>query len=184
MKKKARVLIGCLTTRESSSGADNQTTDQLAVLFLPCRPFCSHTCRCINVCSSSPFFSPFVQCQDRNETSILLSFSSHRGNCFLPPSGRVYRPFLVQLNVSLSDSRPCLPGAPGSSVHRQLMANPKSEPGQLFPPKAAQMPPAAINTWNTGNVPDTQLSGKTCSPPPEKLVIFGGLCSQQERILK
>lgn len=183
MKKKACVLIGCLSTCDSSSRADNQTTNQFVVLSALSALLFTHLS--LHQCLFQfPVFSPPicpVSRPQRNLNLALLLISP--GQLFPPPqSGRVYRPFLVQLNVSLSDSRPCLAGAPGSSVHGQLMANPKSECGQLFPPKAAQMPPAPINTWNTGNVSDTQLSGKTWAP--EKLVIFGGLRSQWERIRK
>lgn len=92
-------------------------------------------------------------------------------------SGRVYHPILVQLNVSSPDAWPCLPGAPGSSVHRQLMANPRSESGQLFAPNAARMPPAAINAGR-------QETCLTHSAEPLKRLTLEGLDSQQKGILK
>lgn len=141
-KKKRSKLMACIGINYQKKGAAmGWQTRQL--MNLACRqssrPLFVHT-----PVAASTFVPllPFAQCQGRGRTSILLSPPRLTG---ATASGRVYRPILVQLNVCAPDSWPCLPGATGSSVHRQLMANPESDSGQLFPLKAAWMPLAANN---------------------------------------
>lgn len=162
---------------------DNQTTDQFSVStvnLIACLfwsfaeyTFCPDTCHSVSPFSVLSPFS-FISCQDGNKTSIRHFFSSHRGN-HSDPSGRFYQPFSVQLNVSLSASRPSFPGAPGRYVQGQLMATPYSESGQLFPPQTAQMPLPAIMTLER----QEQLTSSLLLETPKTFLVFfyklGGL---------
>lgn len=169
-KKKACVWIGSWTTWRVQPWDGKSDNWWIWRAVSPVYPFCSHTCRYTNACSTSPI------CPSVKTAPEPRSCSPHHLTG-ATASGRVYHPILVQLNVSTPDAWPCLPGAPGSSVHRQLMANPRSESGQLFVPNAARMPPAAINAGR-------QETCLTHSAGPLKRLTLEGLDSQQKGILK